>query len=71
MIHTRQREYEKETVPERSLLTQIIWGAPKNVCMCDTNTDMQTGKSAGMYTIGVTWGFRDRSELVENCADII
>ena len=32
---------------------------------------MQTGKAAGMYTIGVTWGFRDREELEANHADII
>lgn len=37
----------------------------------DTNTDMQTGKAAGMYTIGVLWGFRDRKELEENHADQI
>ena len=37
----------------------------------DTNTDMQTGKAAGMYTIGVLWGFRDRKELEENHADRI
>jgi phosphoglycolate phosphatase len=29
----------------------------------DTATDMQTGVSAGMLTIGVLWGFRDRNEL--------
>lgn len=45
---------------------------PEN-CMYvgDTNTDMQTGKAAGMYTIGVLWGFRDRKELEENHADRI
>jgi len=37
----------------------------------DTNTDMQTGKAAGMFTIGVLWGFRDRKELEENHADRI
>ena len=36
----------------------------------DTKTDMQTGKSAGMYTVGALWGFRDRRELEENGADI-
>lgn len=35
----------------------------------DTDTDMQTGKAAGMLTIGVLWGFRDRAELEENHAD--
>lgn len=29
----------------------------------DTNTDMRTGKNAGVDTVGVTWGFRDREEL--------
>lgn len=38
----------------------------------DTSTDMLTGKgfSAGK-TVGVSWGFRDREELVENGADAV
>lgn len=34
----------------------------------DTDTDMKTGLSAGMYTVGVTWGFRSREELKNNHA---
>ena len=37
----------------------------------DTNTDMKTGKAAGMFTVGVLWGFRNRRELEENHADLI
>ena len=37
----------------------------------DTGTDMKTGKHAGIYTIGVTWGFRGEDELRENGADVI
>lgn len=37
----------------------------------DTGTDMQTGKSAGAFTIGALWGFRERNELLENHADAI
>lgn len=37
----------------------------------DTNTDMDTGKAAGMFTFGVTWGFRPREELIEHQADKI
>lgn len=35
----------------------------------DTKTDMETGKAAGMYTIGALWGFRDRQELESSGAD--
>ncbi len=34
----------------------------------DTSIDMQTANRAGMYAIGVTWGFRDRQELEEHGA---
>lgn len=34
----------------------------------DTKTDMLTGNNAGMKTIGVDWGFRDRKELADNKA---
>ena len=38
----------------------------------DTNVDMQTGKSAGAkMTIGVSWGFRTREELISAGADRI
>lgn len=37
----------------------------------DTDVDMQTGKNAGMYTVGVLWGFRDEKELNEHGADFI
>lgn len=37
----------------------------------DTKTDMETGKAAGMFTVGALWGFRDRNELESNGADII
>ena len=37
----------------------------------DSGIDMQTGKSAGFFTIGITWGFRDEPELREFAADAI
>lgn len=37
----------------------------------DTKTDMETGKNAGAFTVGVLWGFRDEKELRENGADMI
>ncbi len=37
----------------------------------DTATDIQTGKNAGLFTIGVLWGFRTRQELENAGADVI
>lgn len=47
-------------------IAETLHATPKE-CLYfgDTNTDMMTGIAAGMDTVGVTWGFRDRAELEE------
>jgi len=37
----------------------------------DSGTDMRTAKAAGMFAVGVTWGFRSEQELRENGADAV
>ncbi len=37
----------------------------------DTKTDMKTAQSAGMFPVGVLWGFRKADELVESGAKVI
>lgn len=37
----------------------------------DSGTDMQTANRAGMYPVGVLWGFRDDKELRENGAKML
>lgn len=37
----------------------------------DSDVDMKTGKAAGLLTVGVSWGFRDREILAKNGADKI
>ncbi len=53
------------------ILNQL--GINKDDCLYigDTSTDMKTGKAGGLYTIGVLWGFRGRSELEDSGADVI
>lgn len=37
----------------------------------DTDIDMKTALNAGMYGVGVLWGFREKKELEENGAKVI
>ena len=61
--------------PDPAGVTEILqhWDLTPAQCLYvgDTNTDMQTGRSAGCVTIGVTWGFRPRSELLDSGAQHI
>ncbi len=61
--------------PDPAMLLKILDGfnvLPEEcVYVGDTATDMQTGKNADCFTVGVLWGFRDKKELEENKADLI
>lgn len=59
--------------PHEVLAVMQELGADAKNCVYvgDTDTDMKTGKNAGLYTIGVLWGFRGREELEANGADAI
>ena len=37
----------------------------------DTCVDMQTAKNAGVFAVGVLWGFRDMNDLVNYGADAV
>ena len=37
----------------------------------DTKVDIATGKNAGLFAVGVLWGFRDEAELTAAGADVI
>lgn len=64
-ITGEQDGMKRKPDPAGALLTAAALGAAPSECLYfgDTNTDMQTGLNAGMDTVGVTWGFRDREEL--------
>ena len=59
--------------PAGALLTAEALRADPSECVYfgDTWTDMRTGKSAGMYTAGVLWGYRPAAELSANGADAL
>lgn len=53
------------------VLKEIGVDAERCAYVGDTKVDMLTGKAAGMYTVGVSWGFRSVEELRNNGADAI
>lgn len=72
-IQGNVREIPRKPSPDGALITASAIGLESSeiIYVGDTSTDMQTGKNAGMFTVGVLWGFRERDELEENGADII
>lgn len=63
----------RKPAPDGPLKVAEEFGVKPEECMYvgDTQTDMETGKAAGMLTIGALWGFRDREELESNGADVL
>lgn len=61
-----QRE-QVPTKPDPSVVYEIIDQANVKkedvVYIGDSGVDMQTGKNAGVCTVGVSWGFRPKTEL--------
>lgn len=45
--------------------------ASQFIYLGDTATDMKTAVSAGMFPVGVLWGFRSLEELLENGARVV
>ena len=73
MVLGYKDEETKKPSPYGALLIAKHFNIEPKDCVYigDTDTDMQTGKNADMYTIGVTWGFREKDELIKNKADAI
>ena len=67
-IQGQTAEIPRKPSPIGALAVAKRLGVSIDQCLYlgDTNTDMDTGKAAGMFTIGVTWGFRPRKELEEH-----
>ncbi|MBP7936861.1 MAG: HAD family hydrolase [Phycisphaerae bacterium] len=66
----RAEEYRK---PDPRTALEIIarmGGQASRIALVgDSATDIQTGRNAGVVTVGAAWGFRDRPELVDAGAD--
>ena len=69
-VQGQQDGIEKKPDPSGAFAIANAFGVLPEECMYvgDTNVDMMTGNRAGMFTVGVLWGFRNREELMENNA---
>lgn len=59
--------------PDAALAMVASHSCTANRCIFvgDSAVDIHTGRSAGMHTVGVSWGFREENELKKAGADII
>ena len=61
--------------PDRAIIDLIMEQcgatADNTYMVGDSGVDIQTARAAGVHAIGVSWGFRDRQELVESGAEYI
>lgn len=64
-IRGERKGTPKKPDPAGALAIAKDFGVTPAECIYlgDTNTDMKTGLAAGMFTIGVLWGYRGRDEL--------
>lgn len=56
----------KKPDPQAALeMAQVLGVAPARIAFVgDTSIDIRTAVNAGMYPVGVTWGFRGREEMI-------
>lgn len=72
-VQGQQESVPKKPDPAGVFMILNQYGLKPEECFYvgDTSVDMKTGNAAGVDTIGVTWGFRDREELEEYQANYI
>lgn len=72
-VQGQSAAFPKKPDPAGALYIAEQFGVKPEECMYlgDTGTDMQTGTAAGMYTVGVLWGFRKKEELLEHGSDAV
>lgn len=73
IVQGQSEEIPRKPAPDGPLKIAEAFGVKPEECLYigDTKTDMQTGKAAGMFTVGALWGFRDKEELLQNGADVL
>lgn len=66
-----EEERKPNPVNVLKVLRHFDLTAEECIYVGDSEVDVQTAHNASLKCIGVTWGFRDERELIENGADFI
>ena len=61
----------RKPYPDSVLEVMEKLGAKEAVYVGDADTDIEVAKNAGLPSVSVTWGFRDREFLVDHGADLL
>lgn len=61
--------------PDPTMINEAMtqFGLTPSECIFvgDSGVDAMTGHNAGVFTVGVLWGFRDKKELMDNGANVV
>ncbi len=73
VIQGRKKDLPAKPDPSSLLKIMEIMGAGKEECVYvgDSEVDIRTGKNAGVMSAGVLWGYRRKTDLVNEGAGII
>ena len=65
--------FQKKPSPEAvfELMRLVSVGLEETVFIGDSQIDIQTGKNAGIHTVGVTYGFKDTNHIKEAKPDFV
>ena len=69
----KKENYPRKPDPSSvlAIISQLGFSSKECLYIGDSNIDMQTASNAQIRKIGVSWGFRPVSELIESGADHI
>lgn len=73
VVFGKQKDVPRKPDPKgvELILERLKIDQKEAVFVGDTSVDVQTAKNAGLYSVGVVWGFRGREELMSAGADKI
>jgi len=72
-VYGARDSHPRKPDPAAALEASAAMGLPPAQVLYagDTATDMQTARNAGMFAVGVLWGFRERQELEQSGAQAL